>query len=306
MKITHVFVGLLMVCVACSSSEKETPSGLKFNLMSQGDGVLPKPGQISVFDFVFIDSKDSVWGNTYEQGMPAAVMINDSTAIATEDGLMQMIRMISKGDSVTVDITMKDFFKDFVRAPIPPHIDSTLTLTYRIKIRDIMDQEAYSTYQDELMTKLREEQFAKDVEKIDSYLAEKGIQAEKLESGIRYVITKPGVGENAQSGQTVKVNYSGYLLDGQYFDSCVKAVAEEKGIFNPNRPYEPYPVTIDQTSVIKGWHESLKLLSKGAQGTFYIPSTLAYGPQRRSEVIKENSILVFDLEMVEITPNKVK
>jgi FKBP-type peptidyl-prolyl cis-trans isomerase len=36
------------------------------------------------------------------------------------------------------------------------------------------------------------------------------------------------------------------------------------------------------------------------QATFYIPSTLAYGPQQRSEVITANSILVFDMEVVEI------
>jgi FKBP-type peptidyl-prolyl cis-trans isomerase len=41
-------------------------------------------------------------------------------------------------------------------------------------------------------------------------------------------------------------------------------------------------------------------MSKGTKGTFYIPSTLAYGPQQRSEVIKPNSILVFDMEVVDL------
>jgi FKBP-type peptidyl-prolyl cis-trans isomerase FkpA len=44
----------------------------------------------------------------------------------------------------------------------------------------------------------------------------------------------------------------------------------------------------------------LKLLNKGAKGTFYIPSTLGYGPQQMSDVLKPNSILVFDLEMLDI------
>jgi FKBP-type peptidyl-prolyl cis-trans isomerase len=41
-------------------------------------------------------------------------------------------------------------------------------------------------------------------------------------------------------------------------------------------------------------------MNKGSKGTFYMPSTLAYGPQQRSAIIKENSILVFDLEVVDV------
>jgi FKBP-type peptidyl-prolyl cis-trans isomerase len=90
-------------------------------------------------------------------------------------------------------------------------------------------------------------------------------------------------------------------LDGTHFDSSVKEIAQEKGLYNPARePYSPYDVTIDQTSVIRGWHDALKVLKKGSKATVYIPSTLGYGPQPYSEVIKENSILVFDLEIVEL------
>ena len=145
------------------------------------------------------------------------------------------------------------------------------------------------------------EQLAKDEAEIDAYLKENGIEAEKTEVGVRYVITQEGEGENAVSGQTASVNYSGYLLDGTYFDSSVKEVAQAKGLYNEARePYQPYDVTIDQSSVIRGWHDALKVMKKGSKATVYIPSSLAYGPQRRSAEIKENSILVFDLEIVDL------
>lgn len=302
MKILNaVLVVGLAILFACgdSANEKVTPNGLKFNVIKNGDGVLPKPGDVVVFQFIFSDSKDSVWGETSDL-MPAAAMINDSSALVSEDGITQMLRMVSKGDSVRLSLPITKFFNEIVRAPLPPDVDSTLTLIYNIRIDSIMSQMDFMTYQREIMNRFNEKQLADDIKAIDEYLAGKDIEAVKLESGIRYVITKPGVGENAKSGQTVRVNYSGYLLDGQYFDSSVQSVAEEKGLFNPMRTYEPYTVTIDQTGVIKGWHEALKYLNAGAQGTFYIPSTLAYGPQQKSEVIKENSILVFDLEVVEV------
>jgi len=65
-------------------------------------------------------------------------------------------------------------------------------------------------------------------------------------------------------------------------------------------PYGPLEITIDETNVIKGWHEALKLMNKGMKATFYMPSTLAYGSQQRSEIIKPNSILVFDMEIVDV------
>ncbi|MBX2967408.1 MAG: FKBP-type peptidyl-prolyl cis-trans isomerase [Cyclobacteriaceae bacterium] len=294
-----LIVGLVILFACNSGSEKETPNGMKFNVLKKGNGVLPKPGDVVVFQFVLNDSKDSVWGKTSEF-MPAAAMINDSSVIVSEDGITQMLRMVSKGDSVRVSFPIKKFFNEIVMAPIPYGVDSTLTLTYNIRVDTILNQMDFMVYQRDIMEKFSEKQLEKDVKIIDEYLAKNNIDAVKLESGLRYVITKPGTGENAISGQTVKVHYTGYLLDGQHFDTSVQSVAEEHGLYNPMRPYDAYEVTIDQSSVIKGWHEALKYLNAGAQGTFYIPSILAYGPQQRSEVIKENSILVFDMEVLEV------
>jgi FKBP-type peptidyl-prolyl cis-trans isomerase FkpA len=300
MKILNVlFVVMLGILVSCGSNEKETPTGMKFTVVKKGDGVLPKPGEVVVFQFKFIDSKDSTWGET-TNGMPAAVLTNDSTALVSEDGMTQMLRMVSKGDSILVKMSVTKFFKDLVKAPVPVGVDSTLSLMYKIRIDSIMSQDDFMNYQMTLMTKMSEEQLVKDIAIIDQFLADNKIEATRAESGLRYIITQPGTGANAQSGQTVKVNYTGYLLDGQYFDSSVKSVAEEKGLFNPMRTYEPFEVKIDETGVIQGWHEALKYLNKGAKGTFYIPSTLAYGPQQRSAVIKENEILVFDIEVVDV------
>lgn len=300
MKIQNVlFFVALSILISCGTEEKETPSGMKFKVIKKGDGVLPKTGEVVVFNFVFVDSKDSIWAET-KSGMPAAVLTNDSSSISSEDGMTQMLRMVSKGDSVTVSMSTSKFFRDLVKAPVPFGVDSTRTLMYRIRIDTIMSQESFMTYQMELMNRLNEEQLSKDIAIIDTYLADKNITAMKTSSGIRYIITQPGKGDNAASGQTVMVHYSGYLMDGQYFDSSVKSVAEANNLFNPNKQYVPYEVIIDQTGVIDGWHEALKLMNLGSKGTFYIPSPLAYGPQKRSAVIKENAILVFDLEVMEI------
>jgi FKBP-type peptidyl-prolyl cis-trans isomerase FkpA len=302
-KITNGLVMLLLITAAsCTTKTEETPNGFKYIVEKSGDGVLPKVGEILVFDYTMQDSHDSVWADTRKLGMPAAVMIADLEAEKNEKGIMQMFRRLSKGDSVKADIPIKKFFEEIVGAPVPKKIDSTLTITYLIHVSDITTREKYSAKQQELETKMTAEQLVKDAATIDKYLTEEGITAQKTESGIRYVITQPGNGPTATTGQTVKVHYTGYLLNGQYFDSSVKAIAQEKGFYNPQRePYAPMDVVVDRTQVISGWHDALKTLNKGAKGTFYIPSTLGYGRQRASATIVENSILVFDIEALDIT-----
>jgi FKBP-type peptidyl-prolyl cis-trans isomerase FkpA len=301
MKITYLLAGLVVLCAACKTSEKETPNGFKYTVLAKGNDSTARAGQLLIVDFIFRDSKDSVWNESYKTGMPAPVMIQDSATMATENGVMQMFRFLSPGDSVTCSMPIKQFFSEMAGGPVPPGVDTTLTMTYFFKVKDIMEVPEYQAMQAKLAEEKSITQLASDVAAIDAFLAEKNIVAEKTESGLRYVITTPGKGENAKAGQTASVHYVGYLLNGTHFDTSVKKIAEEKGIYNPQRePYAPFDVTIDQSGVIKGWHEALKVMKKGAKGTFYIPSTLGYGPRRASKDIGENQILVFDIEMVEL------
>lgn len=317
MKITNVLMGMLVVALvaACSKPTKETPSGLKFTVLKEGNDTIATTGQIVAFNFLIKDSKDSVWADTYERGYPEIIEIRDTAEIKNEDGLMQMIRMLSKGDSVVCTITVGDLFKNYAKAPIPPGLDSARNINYNLSVLDIMNSEEFEAFRNKIneeVTAKQEakseahnaEQLPKDIKAIDEYLASKGMKAQELESGIRYVVTKEGSGPKADSGQVASVNYTGYLLDGKYFDTSIKEVAQEKGLYDPQReerfPYAPMDVTVDATPVIKGWHTALKQMNKGSKMTFFIPSKLAYGSQRRSEVIGEDQILVFDMELVDL------
>jgi FKBP-type peptidyl-prolyl cis-trans isomerase len=308
MRITKMLIGLLLVlCTACGKSERETPSGLKFNVIKEGTGVPVKVGDVLVFNFIFKDSKDSVWRNTYEMDFPPYIIMPDTAGMKREDGMTQMLRMITPGDSVVLDISIKDFFRDIVKSPIPPQFDSTLIFTYQIKAEQTMTRDSFMTYQRNFYAEKQKEQVIKDSVAIEAYLAKNNITAQKTGSGLYYVITQPGNGENGKPGQVAQVDYTGYTLDGVYFDTSVKAVAMEKGLYNPQReqyaPYKPYDVTIDRTQVIRGWHEALKVLNKGAKATVFIPSAMAYGPQGKNQ-IKPNEVLIFELEVVDLKDKK--
>jgi FKBP-type peptidyl-prolyl cis-trans isomerase FkpA len=110
-----------------------------------------------------------------------------------------------------------------------------------------------------------------------------GVQV--TESGIQYLVITEGEGDKPAATDTVKVHYKGTFLNGEEFDSSYKR--NEPAVFPLNR-------------VIKGWTEGVQLMPVGAKYQFTIPSDLAYGPNGNPPNIPGNSVLQFEIELLEI------
>ncbi|WP_276373328.1 FKBP-type peptidyl-prolyl cis-trans isomerase [Chryseolinea sp. H1M3-3] len=282
-RVSNALLGMaLLLCVACSDKkiEKETPNGFKFTVVKAGDGILPKKDEILVFDHLLKDSKDSVWNDTRVEGMPSAVKIQDSTTMSQENGIVQMFRMLSKGDSVHVTMPVSKFFNKMVGAPVPPGVDTTLNLSYSLQVKDIMNMEEFQSFQTEVMKKKKDSQVEKDAAIITKYLADNNIEAQQDTSGLRYIIHTTKGGSKPTAENCVEVKYAGkFLKDGKVFDQG------DKVSFPLNR-------------VIPGWQLGIQLLGVGDSATFYIPSGLAYGPQGYPGAIPPDAILIFDVELL--------
>jgi FKBP-type peptidyl-prolyl cis-trans isomerase FklB len=104
-------------------------------------------------------------------------------------------------------------------------------------------------------------------------------------SGLQYEVIKMGTGPKPTANSTVKVHYTGTLIDGTEFDSSVK---------------RGEPAQFPVSGVIPGWTEALQLMPVGSKFKLYIPENLAYGASQAGDVIKPFSTLVFDVELLEI------
>ncbi len=110
--------------------------------------------------------------------------------------------------------------------------------------------------------------------------------AQSTESGLHYIVEKEGEGETPKKGQMVTAHYHGTLLNGEVFDSSV-----ERGT--------PFQFPVGMGRVIKGWDEAFLGMKKGEKRKLILPADIAYGMRGSPPVIPANSVLVFDVELID-------
>jgi len=131
---------------------------------------------------------------------------------------------------------------------------------------------------------LLKKQAAIDQQKIETYIAKNKLKTQVTTNGLHYYIYEEGKGEKPSPYAVATVNYKGNFLNGCEFYNTYKNGEPEK--FQLNK-------------VIKGWMQGLPLLSKGAKAKLIIPSYLAYGVAGRGKEILPNSVLVFDVHLID-------
>ena len=119
----------------------------------------------------------------------------------------------------------------------------------------------------------------------DDFNAGAGITPVKYPDGLQFIDVKAGTGAQVQKNDQVSVHYTGWLSNGQKFDS-----SRDRG--------QPFDVTIGQGQVIKGWDEGVPGMKVGGVRKLIIPPDLGYGPQGQPPTIPANATLVFLVEVV--------
>jgi len=109
-------------------------------------------------------------------------------------------------------------------------------------------------------------------------------------SGLKITDLVEGTGAEAQSGNTVSVNYRGTLTNGQEFDSSY-------------RRNQAFTFPLGGGRVIRGWDEGVVGMKEGGKRRLVIPPDLAYGSRGAGGVIGPNETLVFEIELVKVQGN---
>jgi len=160
----------------------------------------------------------------------------------------------------------------------------------KLQLTDDQMKTVLNDFQKEMMTK-RNADFAKKADenkaKGQTFLLENKAKAGvvTLPSGLQYKIVTKGEGAKPVKDDTVVVEYTGKLINGEVFDSTQKT---------------GQPATFKVSQVIPGWVEALQLMPAGSTWEIYVPSDLAYGSKSLGGPIGPNETLIFSIHLIEV------
>ncbi|MGE5424509.1 MAG: FKBP-type peptidyl-prolyl cis-trans isomerase [Syntrophothermus sp.] len=259
------------------------PSGIYIIEETKGEGPKVDTGSTVKMQFTISLVDGTPLFNSYERGEPLKFQYGKKF---DTPGIDEAIGTLHKGSKAIVIVPSSMGFADKGQGNlVPPYA----TLIYNVEIVDVMSKAEAEKEQAEIQQKKEQEMAkskAEETLKRDEYLKSKNITAKPTADGLYYIEKVKGTGAQAVAGKTVKVHYTGTLLDGTKFDSSVDR-------------NEPFEFVLGQGQVIKGWDEGIAMMKVGGKATFIIPSTLGYG-ERDMGVIPPFSTLVFDVELLDV------
>ena len=225
----------------------------------------------------------------------------DSTSVPPE--YFKILSQVKKNDSLVIRLLVDSMFAQNPSS-MPPFIKKGYHFITTVKVLNIFNtrEQADSCNVAEMKIKQVKDSvdgikiLEQDGKTLQNFFKKNNIKVTKTALGAYVEMIQPGTGMMIDTSVVVKVNYTGRTLEGKMFDSNTDS---SKGHVEPLNVNMTNDMSLG-TAVIKGWTDGLKMLNKGAKAKFYIPSPLAYGKQKVGEDIAANSILVFDIEVLDV------
>lgn len=117
------------------------------------------------------------------------------------------------------------------------------------------------------------------------YLVANGINATHHASGLYYQVIQPGTGLTPAICSSIKVGYTGKLVDGTVVERDDNMVLNLK-------------------LMLEGWRIAVPLIRAGGKIRIWLPPALAYGRDGKSVnntvLVPPNSILIYDITLYEV------
>lgn len=240
-----------------SSDLTTTASGLKYADLATGQGEAVKAGNIVSTDYtIWVQGENKAEYVASSKGRNPLTFVQgagDTVFPGWEEGVLGMQVGGKRQLIIPPDLGMGEAGGS--------SIPGNATLILEIELVDFKEQPVLSRVPDEKLT--------------------------KTASGLAYYDIVSGEGATPANGQTVTVNYSGWLEDGTMFDSSVT-----RG--------EPFSFTLGNGSVIQGWEEGLVGMKVGGKRQLIVPADLAYGETGAGSTIPANATLIFDIELLDV------
>jgi len=238
------------------NEEIATESGLKLKLIQSGKGKTVSKGDKVKVHYTGTLVDDRKFDSSRDRDQPFEFVIGMKQVI---EGWDEALPYLKVGDRVLLTIPPELGYGDTPMPKIPPGS----YLVFDIEVLDVF----------------------KDFAPRQFVVNEK--KSVKTESGLVYNVVQQGKGVLAEKGKTVEVHYTGFLENGDIFDSSVL-----RG--------QPISFRLGAGMVIPGWDEGIAYLNSGGKALLSIPYALAYGEAGRPPTIPAKAKLIFNVELISV------
>ncbi|MDR3046482.1 MAG: FKBP-type peptidyl-prolyl cis-trans isomerase [Bacteroidales bacterium] len=283
--LTFILVILLAItATSCGkySGFKKGENGLYYKChIVNKDAEMPKDGDAVIID-ITMRTKDSTF---FKQEAP--ILLDENSGIFYRGDIYPLLAMMHFGDSLT-GILNADSLINMNISDILPFVDGEIYVDIKMVSMYMTKEEMDARTQE-----FEAEQSARELQETpdrEAYLKEHNIKVQPTASGLYFIETKKGKGNQPQPGDRVLVEYTGKLLDGTVFDSSAGR--------------QPLEISFGQHQVIPGFEEGIGMMKSGGKATIIIPSNLAYSSRGAGD-IPPFSTIIFEVEIVSISANEL-
>ncbi len=287
-------IGLLIILFSgsCGQSQypgyKVTDNGLYYNMIVTNDeGKGSNVGDILTMSIVLMNENDSIIYDSRENKRVSKITLAKKEF---EGDIMEGFHMMSVGDSASFIASAASFFTRSVRSEVPSFIKAGSNLKFNVKMLKIQSPEELGEemrIKEEKRMAETEELIAADKKQMENYLEKNGIDVAPTESGLYFIEIEKGTGLQAEAGNTIRIHYTGMLLDGSVFSTTSEG--------------NPLEFSLGSLTVIPGINEAVGRMKVGGKVKLIIPSFIAYADRPpKGTIIKKFNSLVMEIELVKV------
>jgi FKBP-type peptidyl-prolyl cis-trans isomerase FkpA len=287
-----IFISACLLFIACKDVNfKKTKGGVPYKIFAAGKSK-DSIGIGHIVKFHIIQRvkgngkvKDTVLTSTYDKMPTYRRVVAGSDRY--DDPLMEILMKAKKGDSIYMVQAMDSFI-----VHQPEIVNQTPFRKGDQFITTIKILEVFKT-PDEVnadIEKIITADAANAPKKLEKYIADKKIKADKTAMGVYIETLSPGQGPKPDTGQWVTIQYKGTNLSGIEFDAGV------------------YPLQLGRRGAVPGFEDAAMNMQKGQKARVYIPAALAYGtqgsqpdPRSGQQTIGPNENLIFEMTILDIS-----
>ena len=252
----------------------------------KGKGRAPRNGEILKINFSFVTLQGDTLLDFFNRE-PVTVIYGDSYL---GEGFTEAMRYVPEGGEGHFVIPSSLAFDS---EGLEDYIEPYTSFFLNVKNIDIMTVDEYEEEEKKLKDAEEAEnqrRLAEEPANMAKFIKEHDVNVAPSETGVYYLEIKTGTGDKPEEGDMVSVYYNMYNIADKLVDS--------------NYGIEPLSFVYGSGEMVPGIDEAMGKMRVGGKATIIVPSAMGFGDIAVDKDLPANSIVIFDLELVEVLKSR--